>query len=203
MRAIDMNQALETTLAPVVRSDAARHRDFFDQHIAVDTVDYVKWLCEAGEFLGLVKFWNENADGEVLKLAGGGRLTSDNTYNHNEPFTHNMAIMTVTGEDGSYTIALCPHVSGDVRGDYCEAFIVVRFECFEDYSVRVLEWLSNQAYDFELDGKTYACSWTGAGEYFDLCELGGEFCSDSFAPEPWTEDDFLASAKQHLKEMEH
>lgn len=197
-----MNDRIEEVLAPVIEYDSARPNDFYNEHIAVDTVDYVKWLCEAGEFLGLVEFWNENADDEVLKLAGGGRLKSDNTYNHNEPFTHDVEVKTVTGEDGSYTLAVCPHISGDVRGNYCEDFVVVKFKSREDYCEKFLDWSGEHPYDFELDGKSYLCRWGGAGEYFHLFELWGEFQSDAFVPEPWTEDDFLASVRRHLKEME-
>lgn len=172
--------------------------DFYNRHIAIDTNDFLKYLAGKGEVIGVVSFYDDDSEEQLEDLIGR-EYKSDNTYNYNEPYTHDMCVRccSLKNEDTPYTVAFAPHISGDVRGNY-SSFIVLRFATLWDYIEVRDEYFSEHAYAFTLSGHEYTCRYNGAGEYYIL-DRDGEYVTDTFVPEPWDKQDFIKSVREAVK----
>lgn len=177
--------------------------EFYVEHIAPSTPAYIRRLAEKAGRVEFVEFDADDREDQFDAIFIGREWVQDNTYNYNEPWTDSMCIVRAESqhEDAPCTIALAPHYGGDVRGNYGD-FVVLHFKTFWDYIEVVHDFLYDQVYSFELDGRDLECYYTGGGEYYYLLEQGKDLNSDGFVPERWTEEDFLNSVREHIKEVE-
>lgn len=175
----------------------AKDDDFYSRHIAIDTHDFLEYLAGKGEVIGVVSFYDDDSE-ELLEDLIGREYKSDNTYNYNEPYTHDMCVRccSLKNEDTPYTVAFAPHISGDVRGNYGD-FIIFRFNTWWDYVEACNDYYSEHSYSFTLDSHNYTCTYSG-GEYYML-ECDGEYVTDTFVPEPWDKQDFIKSVREAVK----
>lgn len=194
---------LKEVLQPVLNYDKRGKADFYDKHIAIDTVGFMQYLARRGKVVGFADFYGDDPEEQLEELimedsGAAVELKGDNTCNYNEPYTHAMAAYVPVKPDECepYYVAFCAHISGDVRCNYCEKFVLYRFTSFWDYLDAAQDYYEECEYSFELDGENYTMSYSG-GEYFYLSR-NGECLTDGFVPEPWTEEDFIKSVRAEL-----
>lgn len=190
---------LDEVLKPVIESDAENGSTFYDEHIAVNTVEYLRHLADRGTVVGYVSA-EEDIDLVLEELAETEEIKADNSYNYSAPYTHDLEIRKTdfTDNSGPYYIALLTHISGDVRCNYCDEWVVYQFNRGYDFYEAVQEYCDKHMYEFTLDGEKYAVRWGGAGEHFELTH-GAEHLCYEFVPEPWDEEDFLQSVRKALQ----
>lgn len=200
MTTSEYQSKLEAVLKPLKQEG---EDDFYTKNIAPNTVDYLRYLAGHASSVQFVGFYDDDREEQLDRIFGGAEgevWKQDNTYNYNEAWSDVMCVAMTKDIDtkGDYKIAFAPHYGGDVRGNYGD-FVVLTFPSFYDYYDFTSEFLSESAYVFELDGKKYECYYTGSGEHFFLRQLDGDFESDGFYPEPWTEEEFLASVRETIE----
>lgn len=176
--------------------------DFYTKNIAPNTKAFLRHMAKKAVAVQFVPFYGNGRQEEFERIFGGEEgkaYKEDNTYNHNEPWTDSMCVATpiMKNEEAAYSLAFARHLGGDVRANY-EDFIVLTFNNFWDATEAVDEFLQENAYSFECDGRKFECRYLGGGEHFMLTEIGGDFQSDAFLPEPWDEAEFLDSVHKVL-----
>lgn len=173
---------------------------WYGEHIAVATPGFLRHLADAAQHVEFVAFYGDEREGAFDRVFGEGGWEQDNTYNYNEPYTSSMVVVRPVPqcEGTTYTVAFAPHYGGDVRGNYGD-FVVVTFKDFYDFVEACDRFYDENRHEFELDGRRFECCYTGAGEWYRLCEQGGDFDSDGFCPEPDSEADFIKSVREALE----
>lgn len=81
----------------------------------------------------------------------------DNTYNHAGRVLNDINWQSVETGDGTTYVAASIHISGDIRGNYTECF-VLKFEHYTDF-YEVVEDMCNYKMGFtlEIDGNEFNC----------------------------------------------
>lgn len=172
---------LKTILAPLENEwkewELEGKLNWYDKHLAMNTAAYLRYLMARATAVQFVEFYGESRERQLESILGDD-YESDNTYNHNEPWTRDMVVVKQKrqeNEDEAFTIGFAPHYGGDVRGNYGD-FIVLTFKDFWDFAEAHDEFVREHGTTLDIDGVKYDLYWSGAGENF---VIANHYISDS------------------------
>lgn len=177
--------------------DAGAPVDYIDG-LMINTADYLEHLINHPKIktLAVVGFYDEDREDALDALLGKDRK-SDNTYNYSHPYTHDLHLeVSEWLDDAPYTVALAPHRTGDVRGNY-EDIIIFRFQDPYDYYEILDDYIYEHASKVvEVDGVEYSVYWSGGGEYYYLQSENHN--SDGLVLSGYTLEDVKQDIREYL-----
>lgn len=171
--------------------------NWYDTHLAQNTAVYLRFLMARAVAVQFAEF-GENGE-RTLEATFGGDYQSDNTYNHNEPWTRDMVVVKRQahegGENQAYTIGFAPHYGGDVRGNYGD-YVILTFKDIYDFAEAHDEFIREQTATLDIDDKEYRLYWSGAGESFVLETDDWTFSRDDICISGTEEADIIKEIKE-------